>query len=384
MKKSGILLVVFILLIGLSVLTNAQDGSDIKTKSFNVKKGGTLYVNLTEGDVKISTWDKNEVYIKIKSDDRKKISGISLTLEDNTVKISNRDGGGWGWSGDITVNVSIPSEFNVEVNTQSGDVSQTGNLKGTATVFTAGGDIRLQGVTGKTVLKSNGGDITTGNIGDDLLLSTNGGDVNTGYVSGITNIKTMGGDITVTTASKDLIVTTMGGDINIGNVGGKAEVKTMGGSISVKKISGDAIIDTYGGDISLSGATGNIEATTYGGNIRMSNISGAVNLDTKSGDIYLELNPSENNNSKIRTMNGGVRIYLPSNTKATINATVSGRNYNEYRDRKPGNTIRSDFEAKSFTSNDRRDKIEAKYILNGGGKTITIISFNGNIEIRKK
>lgn len=382
MKKSGVLLIVFTLLFGLSVPTNAQDGSEVRTKSFSVKKGGTLYVNLTEGDVIISTWNKNEVYIKIKSDDKEEISGISLTLNNNTVKISNRDGGGWGWSGDISVNVSIPSEFNIEVNTQSGDVSQNGDIKGTVTVFTAGGDIRLQGITGKTVLKSNGGDITTGNIGDDLLLSTNGGDVSTGYVSGTTNINTMGGDITVRTASKDLKVSTMGGDITLGDVGGKAEVKTMGGSISVKKISGDAIIDTYGGDISLSGATGNIEATTYGGNIRMSNISGAVNLDTKSGNIYLELNSMGNNNSKIKTMNGGIILKLPSNAKATVIATVKYRG--KWRQDDEKYDIISDFKTSTIDNKGDTGVTNAVFQLNGGGNKIELYSINGNIEIRKK
>lgn len=384
MKKSYLILKIFVSLFCLSVLTSAQNKAG--TKSFNVKKDGTLNVSITSGDIRITTWDKNEVNIKIDSEDKENINSIKATLDGNTVTVKNNYSYSWGWSGNMSLKISIPSDFNTEIHTQSGDVIQTGSLKGTATVFTAGGDIRVGDVSGRTTLKSNGGDITTGNIGGELTLSTNGGDVRTGTVSGKLSVSTMGGSINITKADKDLSVNTMGGDITIGNVGGIADVKTMGGSIALGKVSGNANINTYGGDISLSGANGNIEATTFGGSIRLTNITGSVNADTKSGDIYIELTPSGNGSSKLKTLNGNVVLYLPSNAKVNISATVVVRHYNRRDEEKElMNLIHSDFDAKNpATINKRGDKIVADYVINGGGQTINIYTINGNIQIRKK
>ncbi|MGA7836340.1 MAG: hypothetical protein WB996_00090 [Ignavibacteriaceae bacterium] len=388
MKQSAKLLFVFILLFALSALSNAQDGSVVKTKSFNVDKGGVLNVAVSSGDIFISTWNKNEVGIKIKADDNDILNNISTTLAGNTVKIKSDRSNHWNWSGNVSIFINIPTDFNTEINTMGGDVRQTGDLKGTATIFTAGGDVTIGNVTGRTTLKSNGGDITTGNIGNDLNLSTNGGDVRTGIINGKANINTMGGDITIKSAGSSTNVSTMGGDINIGNIGGKAQIKTMGGSIEVGKVSGNASINTYGGDISLSGAKGSIDATTYGGGIRMTNLIGSVNADTKSGDVYIELNPSENGASKIKSMNGNVTLYLPANAKVYVSATVLARHYNKYEDEKDlSDLIRSDFGTQSqlLTQDRKGDKIITKYSINGGGNSnIEIYTVNGTIEIKKK
>lgn len=393
MKKSNLTIKTFGILFCLSLMINAQSNTGLsqnnsgsKTKSFNVNKGGTLDVQISTGDIKIAVWDKNEVNIKIASEDKEDINGINATLENNTVKIRNDHSSWGGLSGDISLTINIPSDFNVDINTQSGDIIQNGSLKGTANIFTSGGDIKTGDVSGQTNLKSNGGDITTGNIGDELTISTNGGDVRTGVVSGKLSINTMGGSINVNKADKDLNVNTMGGDINVGNVGGTADVKTMGGSIGIGKVSGNANINTYGGEISLSGATGNIEANTYGGNINLKNINGFVNADTKSGNIYIELNPS-GGNSKIKSLNGNVVLYLPSNAKVNVSATVISRPYNKNDETKEMmKLIHSDFETINLSTVDLRgNKIIANYAINGGGKNyIEIYTINGSIQIKKK
>ena len=391
MKKSYLILKIFIVLISLPVLINAQDNTGISqntpgTKSFTVKKGGTLNVSITSGDVRVTTWNKNEVNIKIDSEDKEDINNIKATLDGNTVTVKSNYSNSWGWSGDISLRISIPFDFNTEIHTQSGDVRQTGSLQGTTNIFTAGGDIRVGDVSGKTILKSNGGDITTGNIGNELILSTNGGDVRTGTVSGKTNISTMGGSINVSKAGEDLHAQTMGGDINIGNVEGTVDLKTMGGSIGLGKVSGNVTMNTYGGDLSLSGATGDVEATTFGGSIRLNNITGSVNADTKSGDVYVELNPSGNGSSKIKSLNGNVVLYLQANAKVNIMATVLARHYDRYNENELMNLIHSDFESKNLLTDDRRgDKIVAKYSINGGGSyNIEIYTVNGSIKIKKK
>lgn len=387
MKQSAKLLIVFTLLFVFSAVLKAQDGSFAKAKSFNVSAGGTLNVAVNSGDISISTWNKNEVSIKIRTDNNEDLENISTTLEGNTVKIKSDQRGRWGWSGKVSIYVSIPVEFNTEINTQGGDVRQSGDLRGTAAIFTAGGDITLSGVSGKTSLKSNGGDITTGDIGSDLSLSTNGGDVTTGMVRGKANISTMGGDIRIKGAAQSINVNTMGGDINIGKIDGKAEIKTMGGSITLGNISAGGSINTYGGDITLSGAGGDIDATTYGGSIQMKNINGSVTADTKSGDIYIDLNPPSGSTSKLKSLNGNVTLTLPADAKVNITATVLARRFGRHDREELKDQIRSDFGTQNqlLTQDRKGDKIIAQYSINGGGNgIIEIYTVNGTITIKKK
>ncbi len=382
-----------VIILSLAILAKAADSGDI-SKTFNVNKGGTLKVNLMLGDISIDTWNKNEVNVSISDVDESQRSLLNIYQSGNNVTVQFNGSGSHGKS---DVRVTVPSEYNLNLETNRGDVSLSNNIKGSLRIDTRSGDISLAGVSGDLKALTNGGDITlgtitgnanattyggditTGNVNGSLSLTTMGGDIHTQNISDKANINTKGGTISLKNIGGDLNAETNGGDVIAEDVGGDAIISTMGGSINVKKVSGSAELKTNGGNITLLGASRSTSARTFGGNIKLYSINGTVDASTNSGDIYLELRSVGSGKSSLESMNGGVKLFINPSAKATINAVAYGVQYDESSEE----IIKSDFPAKRSGTSQYGGSAKATITLNGGGSVINIRSDNAGIEIRK-
>ncbi len=339
-----------------------RDGEEEKeSKSFNVTKGGQLEVNVSGGDIQLSTWEKDAVTVVVDGIDEEDMDYVKITQTGNTVRVEYRPR--WNSSGDVLFKISLPAQFDADVRTSGGNIEVRGTMKGKLTGSTSGGDIR------------------TGDIEGTMDMKTSGGDIKLGTVSGEAEVKTSGGDIKVEKVGKSLKASTAGGDVEVGDVGGDAVLSTSGGEVKVGKVSGSATLKTAGGDIELRSASGTVEAKTAGGNIRLENITGSIDAKTAGGDIIAELIPSGKGTSGLQSSGGNVILSVPSDAKATIDATIRIRggfllHHVEY-------DIHSDFKEESKTVDKDEQEIHAVYQLNGGGDTITLETTNGNIEVRK-
>jgi len=163
-------------------------------------------------------------------------------------------------------------------------------------------------------------------------------------------------------------------------------VSTAGGDVRVGKVSGSAYLRTAGGDVKLQGASGTVEAKTAGGDIDLKNISGSIEASTAGGNVSAELNPSGKGESHLKTAGGDIRLTLPENAKASIEATIRIRDNDGWGSskRKSKYEVRSDFPATTYDKDGDRDEINAKYLLNGGGEIIILETVNGYIDIKKK
>lgn len=357
---------------------SADDGS--RTKSFNVSKGGTLEVSTSRGDIRISPWEKNEVYVEIEGLDDEDIDKVKMTQNGNTIRVSYRSRW-YNGSGHVNFSISVPSKFNLDINTSGGDLEVRGGLTGRIDGSTSGGDIKIGNVFGGPVeVTTSGGDIRAGKIEGDGNLRTAGGDISVGSVNGSLTVNTSGGDISVETVSKTLEARTAGGDINIGDIGGQARISTSGGDIKVGKVTGKATLHTAGGDIGLKGASGNVSAKTSGGDVRLRDITGSINARTAGGEIEAELVPSGKGGSKLSSSGGDVRLYIDENSKATIEATIRLDGWGLRRSKY---IVKSEFPKESYETDEEADEIRAVYKLNGGGELIELTTSNSFIEIHK-
>ncbi|HWP82971.1 MAG TPA: DUF4097 family beta strand repeat-containing protein [Bacteroidota bacterium] len=352
----------------------------VRSKSFSVNKGGKLEVNVRSGDIRISPWSKNEVYVQAEGIDEDDLDRLKMTQSGNRVRVEFRPRGS-RWSDHARFEIHTPSEFDIELKTSGGDIEITGSINGKVTGSTAGGDITLADVGGMVEMTTSGGDIRAQEVKGNARLRTSGGDIELKAVTGEAEIGTSGGDIKVESVGKRLEAKTSGGDIQIGDVGGEVKASTAGGDVKVGKVSGGATLSTAGGNIELRGASGTVMAKTAGGDIRLENITGAIEGRTAGGDIRAELIPSGKGGSELKTAGGDIKLWIPENAKATIEAVISvedrwGRRRSKYE-------IRSDFKADSYVEDEEAEEIRAKYVLNGGGELITLETANSNIEIRK-
>lgn len=351
-----------------------------KEKTFTVTKGGTLSVNVNEGDIRIRVWEKNEIHVEVSGEDEdEELDAVRFRQRENTVYVEYDPR--WGSSGDMRFDISMPAQFNITMETSAGDMTIDGNMTGSIKGETSGGNIRTKSVKGTVELSTSGGDISTEDIDGDLTLNTSGGDIRVGKVSGTTDVHTSGGEISITSSGKSLVAETAGGNVSVGDINGDAIVETAGGDIFLEKVSGGAKLKTAGGNIHVSGANGKVSAKTAGGDIIMEHIVGAVDAKTSAGNLDIELTPTGTAKSVLTTSVGDAILRLPGDAKASISATVRIQGW--WKGSRDEDYIFSDFEANTYDKSGRDREIRASYTLNGGGQTINIQTSMGNIHLLK-
>lgn len=271
-------LILFTLIISInSIACSFADAGkeDLKTlqeKTFKISSDKDIIVEASFGDVLITSWDNNEVYVKILGNEktREKVE-FYFDNSDSEVKVrAEHEKSSWGWSSrgmDLRFEIKVPKKFN-------------------SRITTAGGDIRLANVDGKNALK------------------------------------TSGGDISIRIAKGDLNIRTSGGDISLDEVSGKINASTSGGDITANKFTGNFDVSTSGGDIDLTGSNATIEASTSGGDITLyySGENKGIKLSTSGGDIDIKLPDNFNASALLSSSGGSVKSDFTGNNAVKISS----------------------------------------------------------------
>jgi hypothetical protein len=254
---------------------NSRNDGNLKViheKTFEISPGKDLRLDVSVGDVVITSWDKPQVYVKILGNKKAmEKMDFSFDNDENYVEIIAKKEGFfnfWGSGISLRFEINVPSSFNNEVHT-------------------SGGDIRLFSVKGKNLLNTSGGIIFVKNTEGELNISTSGG------------------------------------DIVLDNNKGNMEASTSGGNIEGKDFLGNLYVSTSGGNISLKGSNSKIMAETSGGNISLEyeGPNKGIELSTSGGNIMVKL-PSDFNASALMSTSGGdISCNLTANNAKKISST---------------------------------------------------------------
>ena len=308
----------------------------------------------------------------------------------------------------------VPEDFNVEISTSGGDL-EVENLKGEVDLATSGGDIDITSVTGDVEIATSGGDINLERVDGTIDAATSGGDIGVERCGSRVSVHTSGGDIELLQVTGVISCATSGGDIVLRDLNGEADMATSGGDIDILDVKGNKLVDasTSGGDIhaenieadldlstssgdidiiniigSLDVATANgdvqgdniagsaIEAATANGDIVLENIQGELSVATSSGNVVVRMKKSKEFFAiDMVTAKGDIRCYLPDNYKGNVSAKIQKWRKGSMND------ISSDFplDIKTEDSNTR----VAVGDINGGGPSIRLETYKGDIEIKK-
>jgi DUF4097 and DUF4098 domain-containing protein YvlB len=359
-----------------------------QTMTFNVNPGEDLEVD-TSGDIEVKTWDKNEVLVNAMDSDEE--SRLSSTRVGKIVRVNSH-----GEYADISI--TVPSRFNIDVVTSSGEIQFKGAITGMINASTGGGDIDMDNATGEVDLKTSGGTINIKDMDGNAQLHSSGGEIYVGRVTGNLDIFSGGGDLSLNDVGKNLDAKTGGGNIDAGNVGGTATLSTGGGdvsigtvkgklnagtgggSISAGKVESSVTAKTSGGDIELGGATGAVIARSSGGSITVDDMVGTLDASTSGGDVMAKLRPTGIGPNSIASAGGDITLYIPETAKVTIDAVIRIRG--RWTTRSEESEIQSDFKATSYVKDEDQSEVRGKYAINGGGEQIILETVNSNITIR--
>jgi hypothetical protein len=355
------------------------------------KEGARLLLRADGGAVEIRPEAGNRVrcvvvvraYTSDEASARRLFDRVDLSaraLEAGGVYITSQTSGRarHGTNFGIRFQVSVPQRYNLDVETQGGDVTVQAPLQGDARLTTAGGDVRAVDLSGPVRIETAGGSITLGKVGSRLDARTAGGSIHVDNVQGDASLETSGGEIVTGQVAGALHAETAGGDVVIGGAAGEVVAQTAGGQIQIGPAGGSVRAETAGGSIRLQGARGRVVVETAGGSIDLLRLANAVRASTAAGRILAQFDGAQKafGSSQLETSMGDVYVYLPVNLSLTVDAAI---------DAAAGHKIISDFPLTILGDKETfvPTTIRGHGSLNGGGEVLKIRTVAGNIEIRK-
>ncbi len=276
-----------------------------------------------------------------------------------------------------TFDLQVPARFNLDVETQGGNV-EVSQLDGELRAATAGGDIRTGDISGAVRVETAGGAIDLGNIGQRVEAQTAGGGIHVGDVRADATLNTSGGEIVVGMVQGTLRAQTAGGDIVLRGASGPVYVETAGGQIQLGQCGANVRAETAGGSIHLDAAKGKVQAETAGGSIDLLQVMSAVQAETAAGHIRAQINATRGTfaASSLETSVGDIQVFLPPDLPLTVDAVI---------EEAAGHKIMSDFplSLRGEQGDFMVGTVEGRGALSGGGNELKIHTAMGNIEIRK-
>jgi hypothetical protein len=85
----------------------------------------------------------------------------------------------------------------------------------------------------------------------------------------------------------------------------------------------DMKLSTVNGGIELTGLSGRLDLEVTNGGIKATNVSGQVDASATNGGVDVDVATVSENGIKLGTVNGGVKLRLPADAKASISARVT-------------------------------------------------------------
>jgi hypothetical protein len=288
------------------------------------------------------------------------------------------EGSGNWHRGSVEFNITAPRSVEIiRAKTDGGDL-QFSHFNGRLEAESGGGRVNLDDINGSVNTSTGGGAINVGTVNSDLVIRTGGGRVNIGTVGGRLDASTGGESVHVDNAKRDAKIETGGGNISVQNVGGDLRASTGGGNIEVGSVSGRMDVETGGGSIRLTGGgSGPIRAQTGSGSIRCSNVANSVRAETGAGGITAEFATMNGkfNDSTLETGVGDIVVYLPSDLKVSIHASIDVATSKD--------AIHSDLPGIRIVSESNGygpQEMSAEGNLNGGGPMLKLHTSTGKIQ----
>ena len=240
MLKNTIIL--FILILTAACVNAFSDNLKIiEEKTFQIQPGKNLKVDASSGGVSITSWDKNEVYVKILGNEKTKDKmEFKFKNDDDEVEVIAKKKNWFSdwFSGGIKlrIEITVPKNFNTKVETSGGGISIE-EVSGNINLSTSGGGITFKNVSGKFNVSTSGGGITGINFHSDLDASTSGGGISLSGRDSKIKAETSGGSISLDYEgeNKGIYLSTSGGGIQINlpeDFNASAKLSTSGGRVN--------------------------------------------------------------------------------------------------------------------------------------------------------
>jgi DUF4097 and DUF4098 domain-containing protein YvlB len=159
-------------------------------------------------------------------------------------------------------------------------------------------------------------------------------EVNVTALSGSQSIQDVRGPVTTQGASGAVRVDRVERDTRINSASGSIEVSDIGDDVRASSASGEVTINNAKGDVRANSLSGSVHVTKPGGRVDADSASGSIDIngaksDVKahgvSGEVNIHGDPGDHGYWDLKTVSGGVQVYVPSNSNFRFSAeAISG------------------------------------------------------------
>ena len=286
----------FIIMLFFKTSFAGDDPKLIANFNVNTSPGKKLKVNAYAGGMKIVTWSKNEVEVKIYGNENAdNYFNYSAHSDDegvvvkSAVKSEYSDKKNFNLS--IEFKISVPENYDVNIVTGGGNIEAV-NLTGNISLNSAGGNLKLSKITGEVNAVTAGGNLKYDNIHGNISTTTSGGNVKISNFNGSVKVSTMGGNMELEGMNGAIDASTMGGNIKVKYTGKNEgiDLSTGGGNISVRvpeDFDAEADLFTSLGNINSDFAKVDSESMSAKLIVRLNNGGNLLKCVTSAGNIAL-------------------------------------------------------------------------------------------------
>jgi DUF4097 and DUF4098 domain-containing protein YvlB len=161
------------------------------------------------------------------------------------------------------------------------------------------------------------------------------------------------------------------GDVVVRQAAKGAECNSVSGNVDVSDITGDVFLKSVSGDVKARRIKGSIEAESVSGELELVEVSEAsvVRAKALSGGIVYRGSINKAGTYTLKSHSGEVEMFLPAASAFGFEASTFSGN------------IESDF--KIATEDVHPSEKELRGVVNGGGATVKLSSFSGDIRLKK-
>ncbi len=236
--------------------------ASVYQQTVNADPKGEVDVSNVAGSIEITAWDKPQVAVRADIDSDWQHVEVSSEKGYTSVRVTGRRDstfwGGFGWHGEVRLEVWVPRGSELNVSAVSARVVSRGmtgvqrlqSVSGDIAADVSGADTEVKTVNGEIKLRGNGqpGHLEVHTVSGDASLESIAGDLEATTVSGslsaalspahTVRVNTTSGSFTLTgrlTRDATLEADTISGDLNVSagsDAGYRYEVQTFNGSVN--------------------------------------------------------------------------------------------------------------------------------------------------------
>ncbi|HMZ17659.1 MAG TPA: DUF4097 family beta strand repeat-containing protein [Blastocatellia bacterium] len=381
-------------------------------QTYDLAPNGIVAVFNSSGNIRISTWDRNQVKVDAVKQGRREEDfsrvQIQVTPRADRVEIRAVYPTGYNWrNGGVSVNfdIKLPRTATINpANSSSGDITivgpvervvartssgniSAGDVKDTANLSTSSGNIRATRIGGelratagsgdliltelgsRLIAQSSSGSIQATDVRDDAMATVASGEVRLEKIGGRAVGRTSSGSVWINDVAGDAQGSTMSDNVTVTNVKGRATISAISGNVTVRNVGEGVRAGTISGTVSISDCKGVINASSTSDTITLTNIdSRDVIAKTTSGNVRFTGKIQEGGRYEFESFNGSVVLNIPADS----NFNLTAKTYN--------GTINTEFPV-------QLTRTTGGTLMSGtvgkGGVDVIVSSFNGSVQIKK-